>query len=145
MNNKNKSLMKAILPWILVIILLSSLIPLLNMGRTTEVNYNQFVEILNKENVTEMTIMPGVYVTNVEGQYTRTEDGKEINYTFTTNVPQTDEELNSLIQLVEDKNINVEILDARSENMVMDTIFIWKVQMMVKYKAYTIQQKAIIQ
>ena len=32
MNNKNKSLIKAILPWVLVIILLSSLVPLLNMG-----------------------------------------------------------------------------------------------------------------
>ena len=58
MNNKNKSLMKAILPWILVIILLSSLVPLLNMGRTNEVNYTQFTQILEEEKVTEMSVMP---------------------------------------------------------------------------------------
>ena len=116
MNNKNKSLIKAILPWVLVIILLSSLVPLLNMGRTNEVNYTEFTEIVNKENVTEVSVMPGIYVTSVEGQYTKTEKGQEVNYTFKTNVPQTDQELDSLIQLMEDKGITVEVLDAKSEN-----------------------------
>ena len=122
MNNKNKSLIKAILPWVLVIILLSSLVPLLNMGRTNEVNYTEFTEIVNKENVTEVSVMPGIYVTSVEGQYTKTEEGQEVNYTFTTNVPQTDQELDSLIQLMEDKGITVEVLDAKSENMLVDTL-----------------------
>ena len=122
MNNKNKSLMKAILPWILVIILLSSLVPLLNMGRTNEVNYTQFTQILEEEKVTEMSVMPGIYVTSVEGQYTKTEEGKEVNYTFKTNVPQTDQELDSLIQLMEDKGITVQIRDAKSENMLVDTL-----------------------
>lgn len=66
--------------------------------------------------------MPGIYVTSVEGKYTKTEDGKDVAYTFKTNVPQTDEELNSLIQLLKDKGISVKILDAKSENMLMDTI-----------------------
>lgn len=122
MNNKNKSLIKAILPWVLVIILLSSLVPLLNMGRTNEVNYTEFTEIVNKENVTEVSVMPGIYVTSVEGQYTKTEEGQEVNYTFKTNVPQTDQELDSLIQLMEDKGITVEVLDAKSENMLVDTL-----------------------
>ena len=122
MNNKNKSLIKAILPWIIVIVLLSSLVPLLNMGKTNEVNYTEFTEILKEEKVTEMSVMPGVYVTSVEGQYTKTEDGKEIEYTFKTNVPQTDQELDSLIQLMEDKGIAVQIRDAKSENMLVDTL-----------------------
>ncbi|WP_044600185.1 ATP-dependent metallopeptidase FtsH/Yme1/Tma family protein, partial [Candidatus Stoquefichus massiliensis] len=88
MNNKNKSLFKAIMPWLVVIILLSSLVPLLNGGKSSEVNYNQFVQIVDQQKVTEMTVMPGVYVTSVEGQYTKTEDGKEVKYTFKTNVPQ---------------------------------------------------------
>ena len=122
MNNKNKSLFKAIMPWLVVIILLSSLVPLLNGGKSSEVNYNQFVQIVDQQKVTEMTVMPGIYVTSVEGKYTKTEDGKDVAYTFKTNVPQTDEELNSLIQLLKDKGISVKILDAKSENMLMDTI-----------------------
>ena len=72
-------------------------------------NYTEFTEIVNKENVTEVSVMPGIYVTSVEGQYTKTEEGQEVNYTFKTNVPQTDQELDSLIQLMEDKGITVEV------------------------------------
>lgn len=122
MNNKNKSLFKAIAPWIVVLLLLSSLIPLLNTGKATEVNYNEFVTILDKQNVTEMTVTPGVYVTTVKGQYKTVKDGKEAVYTFKTNVPKTDEELNSLMQLLEDKNIKVTVLDAEKENMMFNTI-----------------------
>ena len=114
MNNKNKSLFKAIMPWLVVIILLSSLVPLLNTGKSSAVNYNEFVSILDKQKVTEMTVMPGIYVTSVKG--------KDVTYAFKTNVPQTDEELNSLMQLLEDKGIKVSVLDAKSENMLMDTI-----------------------
>ena len=122
MNNKNKSLFKAIMPWLVVIILLSSLVPLLNTGKSSAVNYNEFVSILDKQKVTEMTVMPGIYVTSVEGKYTKNEKGKDVTYAFKTNVPQTDEELNSLMQLLEDKGIKVSVLDAKSENMLMDTI-----------------------
>ena len=103
-------------------ILLSSLVPLLNTGKSSAVNYNEFVSILDKQKVTEMTVMPGIYVTSVEGKYTKNEKGKDVTYAFKTNVPQTDEELNSLMQLLEDKGIKVSVLDAKSENMLMDTI-----------------------
>lgn len=122
MNNKNKSLMKAILPWLVVIILLGSLVPLLSGGKSTEVNYNEFTTIIDKEKITEMTVMPGIYVTSVQGKYTKTEKGKEVTYSFKTNVPETEMETNSLMQLIKDKGIKVEILDAKSENMLMDTI-----------------------
>lgn len=122
MNNKNKSLFKAILPWLVVIVLLSSLVPFLNSGKSSEVNYNQFVKIVDQEKVSEITVMPGIYVTSVEGKYQKEEKGKKVNYSFKTNVPQTDEELNSLMQLFQDKSINVKVLDAKSENMLMDAI-----------------------
>ena len=48
MNNKNKSLFKAIMPWLVVIVLLSSLVPFLNSGKSSEVNYNQFVKIVDQ-------------------------------------------------------------------------------------------------
>ena len=120
MNNKNKSLFKAIMPWLVVIILLSSLVPLLNTGKSSAVNYNEFVSILDKQKVTEMTVMPGIYVTSVEGKYTKNEKGKDVTYAFKTNVPQTDEELNSLMQLLEDKGIKVSVLDAKSENKIYE-------------------------
>ena len=122
MNNKNKSLFKAIMPWVAVIILLSSLIPLLNMGKSKEVNYNEFISIVDKEKITEMTVMPGTFVTSIEGQYEKTEKGKTVPYTFETNVPQTDQEMNSLMQLLQDKGIKVTVVDAKSKNMFRDVL-----------------------
>lgn len=123
MNKKNKSLIKAIMPWLVVIVLLSTLVPLLNMWTSSEVNYNEFVSIIEKQDVQEVSIMPGYYVTSVEGSYkTKNKEGKEVNNSFKTNVPQTDQEINSLMQLLEDKDIKVTVLDAKSENMVMDVI-----------------------
>ncbi len=122
MNNKNKSLIKAILPWVVVILLLSSIIPLLNMGTTTEVNYTEFTTIINDKDVTNVTIMPSNYVTVVEGQYVETKDGKDVTYSFKTNVPKTELELDSLMLLLSDKDIEAKILNAQSENMLVDTI-----------------------
>lgn len=123
MNDKNKSLFKAIMPWIVVLLLLGSLIPLLGTGQSAEVNYNEFVKIVNEKKVTEMTVTPGTYVTSVQGKYmTKTNNGKEVTATFKTNVLKTDEELNSLMQILEDKNIKVTVLDERKESMLMNTI-----------------------
>ena len=122
MNDKNKSLFKAIGPWVAVLILLSLLVPLLSPGRSTEVNYNEFISIVEKEKVTEMQITPSVYVTTIEGVYETKEKGKDVQVTFETNIPNTDEETNSLMQLLEDKGIKVTVLDLQKENMVMNTI-----------------------
>ena len=122
MSNKNKGLIKAILPWMGLILILTALVPLMNLNRTSEVNYNEFVEIVDKENISEMTVMPGTYVTTVQGKYTKSEKNQQITYSFKTNVPQTDEELNSLMQLLQDKKISVTVLDAKSENMLFDVI-----------------------
>lgn len=122
-NNKNKSLFKAIMPWLVVIILMSSLVPLFNQGKSSEVNYNQFVEILEEETVSEISVMPNTYVTKVEGKYKTKEEGKDVTVTFKTNVPNTDQEIDSLMQLLEDKDIaKVTVLDAKSEGLLREVI-----------------------
>lgn len=122
MNNKNKSLLKAVLPWLTVLLVISAIIPLLNMGKTSEVNYNEFIEIVDKQKVEEMKITPGAYVTSVEGVYTKEKDGKKNKVAFKTIVPKTDEETNSLMQLIEDKNIKVEIVDEVSANFLRNML-----------------------
>jgi len=122
MGNKNKSLLKMVWPWIILILLMSTLVPMLNTKKSSAVNYNEFVDILDEKKITEMTVMPGIYVTTVEGQYKETKKGKEQVYYFKTKVPQTDQELDSLMQLLDDKGIQVEVLDAKSENMWKDAI-----------------------
>ena len=122
MNDKNKSLLKTIAPWVIVLLMLTTLIPLMGNDKTSAVSYNEFINILNKQTVTEVEVTPGEFVTNVEGKYKKVENGKETLFTFKTNLPNTDTELNSLMQVLEDKEIKIVVVDLESENVLMKVI-----------------------
>ena len=66
MNKKNKTLMKAILPWVVVLVVLTALIPILGRGQSSEVNYNKFMTILENETIEKVEVKPDKYVTKVE-------------------------------------------------------------------------------
>ena len=119
---KNKGLLKTIVPWLVIILIFSSMIPMFSKGKTTKVNYNQFVEIVEKQDVDELTIMPSGYITVVEGTYKQVKDGKEETVKFSTNLPQTDLETDSLMQLLQDKNIKTEVKNAKNENVFLQFI-----------------------
>ena len=122
MNNKNKSLIKAIAPWIVVCLVLVSLIPSMSGNKSSEVNYNEFTTILETEKVEKVVVEPGKYVTKVEGVYKKTVDGKEVSYTFTTNLPQTSLETDSLMQMLQDKKIKTVIENAEENSFFFDLI-----------------------
>ena len=121
MKKNNKTLFKAILPWIVVLLLLISLFPfLMNNGGSKELTYSQFMTVLKDEKVTNITITPNSFVTKVEGSYKKNSKGDKVN--FTTIVPKTDKELDSLTQILEDKNVKVKVTDANSDNMIWNVI-----------------------
>ncbi len=117
---KNKGLLKTIVPWIVIILVFSSMIPLFNKGKTTKINYNQFIEIVETKDIEKLSIMPSGYISVVKGTYKQVKDGKEEVIKFTTNLPQTDQETNSLMQLLQDKNIKTEVLNAKNQNIFLD-------------------------
>jgi len=123
MNSKNKSLMRTILPWLVILLLLSSLIPM--MTRRTgnlELSYTDLITTLKNENVSAVTITPGGYVTGISGKYSKTVDGKSVEYKFTSDVPSTDTEVDSLMQLLEDKNIAITVHDSSSDGRFVEII-----------------------
>lgn len=121
MKKNNKTLFKAILPWIVVLLLLSSLFPfLMKNGGSKELTYSQFMTVLKDEKVTNVTVTPNSYVAKVEGSYKKNSKGDKVN--FTTIVPKTDKELDSLTQILEDKNVKVKVTDANSDNMIWNVI-----------------------
>lgn len=120
MKKNNKTLLKAILPWIIVLLLLSSLFPfLMKNGGSKELTYSQFMTVVKDKKITNVTVTPNSYVAKVEGSYKKNSKGDKVN--FTTIVPKTDKELDSLVQILEDKNVKVKVTDANSDNM------IWKI------------------
>ena len=121
MKKNNKTLFKAILPWIVVLLLLSSLFPfLMKNGGSKELTYSQFMTVLKDEKVTNVTVTPNSYVAKVEGSYKKNSKGDKVN--FTTIVPKTDKELDSLTQILEDKNVKVKVTDANSDNMIWNIV-----------------------
>lgn len=121
MKKNNKTLFKAILPWIVVLLLLSSLFPfLMKNGGSKELTYSQFVTVVKDKKITNVTVTPNSYVAKVEGSYKKNSKGDKVN--FTTIVPKTDKELDSLVQILEDKNVKVKVTDANSDNMIWNIV-----------------------
>lgn len=121
MKKNNKTLFKAILPWVIVLLLLSSLFPfLLNNGGSKELTYSQFMTVVKDKKLTNVTITPNSFVTKVEGSYKKNSKGDKVN--FTTIVPKTDKELDSLTQVLEDKNVKIKVTDSESDNMIWNIL-----------------------
>lgn len=121
MKKNNKTLFKAILPWVFVLLLLSSLFPfLLNNGGSKELTYSQFMTVVKDKKITNVTITPNSFVTKVEGSYKKNSKGDKVN--FTTIVPKTDKELDSLTQVLEDKNVKIKVTDSESDNMIWNIL-----------------------
>ena len=121
MKKNNKTLFKAILPWVIVLLLLSSLFPfLMNNGGSKELTYSQFMTVVKDKKITNVTITPNSFVTKVEGSYKKNSKGDKVN--FTTIVPKTDKELDSLTQVLEDKNVKIKVTDSESDNMIWNIL-----------------------
>lgn len=121
MKKNNKTLLKAILPWIIVLLLLSSLFPfLMKNGGSKELTYSQFMTVVKDKKITNVTVTPNSYVVKVEGSYKKNSKGDKVN--FTTIVPKTGKELDSLVQILEDKNVKVKVTDANSDNMIWNIV-----------------------
>ena len=121
MKKNNKTLFKAILPWVIVLLLLSSLFPfLLNNGGSKELTYSQFMTVVKDKKITNVTNTPKSFVTKVEGSYKKNSKGDKVN--FTTIVPKTDKELDSLTQILEDKNVKIKVTDSNSDNMIWNIL-----------------------
>lgn len=121
MKKNNKTLFKAILPWVIVLLLLSSLFPfLLNNGGRKELTYSQFMTVVKDKKINNVTITPNSFVTKVEGSYKKNSKGDKVN--FTTIVPKTDKELDSLTQVLEDKNVKIKVTDSESDNMIWNIL-----------------------
>lgn len=124
MNKKNKSLLKAILPWVLVLVIIGSIIPVLtnrNAGNET-LTYSEFTKALEDEKIKEVTVKPQSYVVDVTGKYTKKVDGKNKTVSFSTLVPATDEEVDSLMQVIKDQGVKAIVADASDDNMVINII-----------------------
>ena len=76
--------------------------------------------VVKDKKITNVTITPNSFVTKVEGSYKKNSKGDKVN--FTTIVPKTDKELDSLTQILEDKNVKIKVTDSESDNMIWNIL-----------------------
>lgn len=117
MGNK-KGLLKSILPWLIVLMVLSVAVPFLNQGSSTEIRYDKFVEIVQEEKVKEVEIVPQSLVIDVSGTYTK--KGKDVS--FSVVIPRTETELDSLVDLLDENGTSIEIVNENKRNQFLNII-----------------------
>lgn len=117
---KKKGLIKSLLPWLVVLLVLSVAIPFFNQETTSEISYNEFTKVVQEEKIIEVEIVPSSLVIDVEGTYTKKGDNKDTK--FTVVIPKTETELDSLIELLDENGTKVTIVDENDRGLFLEII-----------------------
>ena len=120
--SKKNGLIKSILPWIVVLCLIGGFVTFMNQGNNQEIKYNEFVEVIQNEDVKEVEIVPSSLVVDVSGSYETKKDGKKETVEFTTTIPNTETEIQSLTSLLSEKDIEATVVDANDQGMFLRVI-----------------------
>ena len=120
--SKKNGLIKSILPWIVVLCLIGGFVTFMNQGNKQESKYNEFVEVIQNEDVKEFEIVPSSLVVDVSGSYETKKDGKKETVEFTTTIPNTETEIQSLTSLLSEKDIETTVVDANDQGMFLRVI-----------------------
>ena len=79
MEQKPNNLLRMLLPWVIVMIVMTTAWTLISPSTTSEVTYEQLYSILDDKEVSEIVVSPSDYVATISGVYT--EKGKEHMFT----------------------------------------------------------------
>lgn len=117
---KKKGLIKSLLPWLIVLVVLSVAIPFFNQESGGELSYNEFTRIVQDERIKEVEIVPSTLVIDVNGSYTK--KGSKEETKFSVVIPKTETELDSLVSLLDESNAKVTIVDANERGLFLDIL-----------------------
>ena len=121
MGNK-KGLLKSILPWLIVLMVISVAIPFFNQSESSEIRYDKFIEIVQDEKVKKVEIVPQSLVIDVNGTYTQTVKGKEETTKFSVVIPRTETELDSLVSLLDENGTQITVVNEAQRNQFLNII-----------------------
>ena len=106
------------LPYLVVILAIVSLLGL-NMGASSErISYYELQNVIEKENVEEVSVSIGTNVTVVKGVYEK--DKQKV--TFTATIPSTSDEIGQVIKHLGNDSTKLTIVDADASNIFLETV-----------------------
>ena len=116
---KNNKQLAALIPYIFVLVAVMSLM-FMNIGNTeTDISYQEYVDLLNKEQVVTSNVTVSEVVLTIEGIY---KDSKGVQNVYSLTVPNTEFQNNTIIELINEKSSDVKIIDAYETNPLWDLV-----------------------
>lgn len=118
--NRNKNT-----KWITVIpylVVLFAIISLFNMGNGTArsvVSYSALEQIVDTKDVTDVSVSVGTNVISITGVY---EEANGTAVAFTTTAPRSDSQMQSLMELFNNKGVEINVSDSEATNIWMDLL-----------------------
>ena len=116
---KNNKQLAALIPYIFVLVAVMSLM-FMNIGNTeTDITYQEYVDLLNKEQVVTSNVTVSEVVLTIEGIYA---DSKGVQNVYSLTVPNTEFQNNTIIELINEKSKEVKVIDAYETNPFWDIV-----------------------
>ena len=116
---KNNKQLAALIPYLFVLVAVMSLM-FMNIGNAeTDISYQEYVDLLNKEQVVTSNVTVSEVVLTIEEIY---KDSKGVQNVYSLTVPNTEFQNNTIIELINEKSSDVKIIDAYETNPLWDLV-----------------------
>lgn len=114
--NRNRAL--NMLPYIIVMIAMMSLLLFTSNSQVKQLNYNEFMELVRKDVITEADVSVSNVVIDIRGKYT--EAGNEV--VFKATIANTEVQNNQLIEDLVANGVTVKVINPYESNLLVDTL-----------------------
>jgi cell division protease FtsH len=114
--NRNRAL--NMLPYIIVMIAMMSLLLFTSSGQVKQLNYNEFMELVRQDVITEADVSVSNVVIDIRGKYM--EAGNEV--VFKATIANTEVQNNQLIEDLVANGVTVKIINPYESNLLVDTL-----------------------
>ncbi|PKM69736.1 MAG: cell division protein FtsH [Firmicutes bacterium HGW-Firmicutes-19] len=114
--NRNRAL--NMLPYIIVMIAMMSLLLFTSNAQVKNLNYNEFMELVRKDVITEADVSVSNVVIDIRGKYM--ENGNEV--VFKATIANTEVQNNQLIEDLVANGVVVKIINPYESNLLVDTL-----------------------
>lgn len=117
-----KGFLKSVAPLIIVLLCAVPLFYFMNQDSTDKINYTEFVKLVEDDSIKEVEIIPNAYIIDVEGTYTVKDKGKNVEKKFSTTIPKTDLEADSLVASLKDQGVKTTLVNANDRSIFIDIL-----------------------
>ncbi|MDP2813400.1 MAG: ATP-dependent zinc metalloprotease FtsH [Erysipelotrichaceae bacterium] len=114
--NRNRAL--NMLPYIIVMIAMMSLLLFTSNSQVKQLNYNEFMELVRQDVITEADVSVSNVVIDIRGKYT--EAGNDV--VFKATIANTEVQNNQLIEDLVANGVKVKVINPYESNLLVDTL-----------------------